>query len=239
MTRSKLMAGLAVVVAAISVAGAGEDKTWVTAEDRTIVLDGKDAVFGEGAEVLNVADLRDGESRTVGSGEKQVTVSRTGDNVTIRRDANGGDGRMEIDCDVTRDSCKIMTIAGDPEKVMIMVEKTRECVNGVGDCGNVAHVDVAEGGKHHVVIRKVKCDDAGNCNEVHEVVGGVAVQADGPHAVFVRKAFDDSKVHLACPEGDATLHVDQEEAEDVFLCPKHNVPLERLEPKVVTVEVDD
>jgi hypothetical protein len=34
---------------------------------------------------------------------------------------------------------------------------------------------------------------------------------------------------LACPEGDATIHVKKEEANDVFLCPKHSVPMEKVD----------
>jgi hypothetical protein len=46
--------------------------------------------------------------------------------------------------------------------------------------------------------------------------------------VFIAK---DDKVSLRCPEGDTTMRVDKSEAEDVFLCPKHSVPLEQVKSK--------
>ena len=41
----------------------------------------------------------------------------------------------------------------------------------------------------------------------------------------------DDKITLRCPEGDTTMRVEKTEAEDVFLCPKHSVPLEKVKTK--------
>ena len=61
-----------------------------------------------------------------------------------------------------------------------------------------------------------------------------------PGGVFVHKEFDSSKVHLRCPEGDSTIHVDKEEAGDVFLCPKHSVPMEQIKsPRLMEIMIDD
>lgn len=34
---------------------------------------------------------------------------------------------------------------------------------------------------------------------------------------------------MRCPEGDTTMMIDEAEKDEVFLCPKHNVPLEKVE----------
>jgi hypothetical protein len=50
----------------------------------------------------------------------------------------------------------------------------------------------------------------------------------------------DGKTVLRCPEGDATVRVDEEEADDTFLCPKHSVPMEQVAAKklIKTIRVE-
>jgi len=36
---------------------------------------------------------------------------------------------------------------------------------------------------------------------------------------------------LRCPEGDTTMRVKKEEVDEVFLCPKHSLPLEKAPSK--------
>ena len=132
---------------------------------------------------------------------------------------------------------------------MLIIERTRECVDGESDC---EMVDISQFGDlaTHLSLRKiVECGGGGECEALIEHVG------DGPHArgdvkieivgdeassddvLIIRRLgldgpnlfFSDSKVSLACPEGDASLRVDKEEADDVFLCPKHSVPMENLD----------
>ena len=166
-------------------------------------------------------------------------------------------------CRLSSDRCQIVTFPEDADRVMLIVERTRECANGKGDCD--ADLDIAHFGDiaTHLSMRKiVECDDAGECEALIEHIG------DGPHArgevtveiagddmssedvVVIRRLgldgpnvfFSDSKVSLACPEGDASLRVDKEEAEDVFLCPKHSVPMEKVEMhgphRVIEIKTD-
>jgi len=129
---------------------------------------------------------------------------------------------------------------------MIVVRKTRECVNGVGDCdAALDDLDLGSGG-HRIVVRKtIECDDAGNCEEHEDVsehgdghaviqlkeLGGAesgevrVIRAHGPGAIMILE--DGDTVTLRCPEGDTTMRVEKQEAADVFLCPKHSVPLEK------------
>ena len=39
---------------------------------------------------------------------------------------------------------------------------------------------------------------------------------------------DGEEVVLRCPEGDTTMRVDLDEADETYLCPKHSLPLEKL-----------
>ena len=112
--RTKLLGSLAIVaLATLIVVGASADEnefTWVADDGHTIDLVGhKTMFFGDDGEVFDVSDLRDGESRTLGSGPKQVTVSRVGDDVTIVRIASDDEDKLEINCNASQDTCKIVT----------------------------------------------------------------------------------------------------------------------------------
>jgi len=244
--KTKLQGILVLAVAAVLVAGvaaqADEQKSWVSEDGHVIGLHaGHDAMFvSEDGETFDLSDLLDGETRTFGEGDKQVSVTRTGDVVAIDRTAAGATGKLELKCDVSRDSCQVITFADQPEKVMIMVKKSRECIGGVGDCEatvDVAIEDLDLGEGAHAIIRKVKCDDAGNCETFEDVHGGgeMEIIADvhraGPGNVMILRTDGTEADHvmLRCPEGDATVRVAKAEAGDTFLCPKHSVPMEQVE----------
>ena len=119
---------------------------------------------------------------------------------------------------------------------MIMISKTRKCVNGEGDCAeaevNVDHI----GHGAHAVVRQVKCDGDGNCEHFvnsHGTADVIAIQdfvggSDSGNNVIIRSGMIDSdQVRLACPEGDSSIQVDLDEADDTFLCPKHSVAMEK------------
>ena len=210
------------------------DAKWVTDEDQTVEIHAhaEAMFFDENGESFDLAELRDGETRTFGEGQKQVNVTRVGDVVTIVRDESDEKSKLEIQCDTGRDTCQVITFSDDPEKVMIMIQKTRECVNGVGDCDDldIAIGDIGEGG--HAIIRTVKCGDAGDCQNFEKIIGGsetISIREfeGGPHhrMMFIHADEHGDQVLLSCPEGDSRIHVAQEEADDTFLCPKHSVPM--------------
>lgn len=239
--------------AALAASAWAGDGVWVSRSGEAHELDGDHAVFfsDDGAVEFDLADLADGETRIIGSGVKQVSVTRNGDEATIFRAARGNESELSITCRLGSDNCKILTYDDDPEQVMIMIEKTRECVNGVGDCDDgVFGVDALDGAGSRVVIRKIHCDEAGKCDEFEDVSSAGAEGAarvlietvdgerGGGDMVFIRRAgengfnfrFGDGKtVALRCPEGDTTMVVDKDEADDVFLCPKHSQPLEKVD----------
>lgn len=238
----KMILALAVATLLIGApAIAGDGAAWVTDTGHRVELAGSHTMmFHEGGETFDLSDLRDGETRDFGQGAKQITVAREGDDVLIVREQSGDESALELKCHVTDDTCQVVTFADDPEKVMIVVAKTRTCVkeDGEGDCADSIDVTLDRigglaGDGHHAIVRKIKCDDAGNCEEFEDIVkhgmtftaevdsahgGNVVVLSGAPHM--------EGKVMLACPEGDATVNVDKEESDETFLCPKHNVPME-------------
>jgi hypothetical protein len=155
--------GLALILVAGS-ATAGEG-TWVSDKGKVHAIHSGNAVFvsDDGAEKFNLSDLRDGESRTFGTGDKAVTVSRRGDEATISRASSGDDvSAIDVLCRLDEDNCTVLTFANDADKVMVAIEKERTCVNGEGDC------DFALGQAHgmgHVVV-DIDCD-GDDCEDLH------------------------------------------------------------------------
>lgn len=263
--KSKLILSLVIVLGlALVAAVAGEKNVWVSDDGDHHSVHGNVMVIGEDGDAFDLSDLADGETRIFGTGEKQVSVTRSGDDATIIREAGGDESAMEITCHLGQDTCKIMTADGDPEKVMIMIQKTHECVDGEGDCDmhvNMMDVGMFGGDAQTIVItKKVECDDEGNCTEDisemghphghhaegHAVIemitegghdGDVIVVGEGGNWVGDHGKGDmvfisaDDKISLRCPEGDTTMRVEKTEAEEVFLCPKHSVPLEKVKSK--------
>jgi hypothetical protein len=263
--KSKLILSLVIVLGlALVAAVAGEKNVWVSDDGDHHAVHGNMMFIGEDGDAFDLSDLADGETRIFGTGEKQVSVTRSGDDATITREASGDESAMQITCQLGQDTCKVMTAAGDPEKVMIMIQKTRECTDGEGDCdvhAQLMDVGVFGGDAQTIVIRKtVNCDDEGNCTEDvsemghphgahaegHAIIemiteggpdGEVIVVGEGGNWVGDHGKGDmvfisaDDKISLRCPEGDTTMRVEKTEAEEIFLCPKHSVPLEKVKTK--------
>ncbi len=244
--KQKLLVTFVVAVAAILLSGAamaGERGEWIAKDGERIKLHGQHEMMfiEEGGNAFDLGELLDGETRTFGEGAKQITVSRTGDAITIRREETDEDSIMEIQCDAERDSCRVMTFDDNPEKVMIMISKTRECVNGVGDCDSIGiDVDTVDhfGDGAHAIVRTVKCGDDGNCKHFDSrgSTEVIAIQdfigEPGQNMIFHSGMIDSDQVRLACPEGDSTINVSTEEANDTFLCPKHSVPMTKSDNNV-------
>jgi len=167
MIRGMALAGLALVLMTAP-ALAGEGGTWVTDTGSVHAIHSGNAVFmsEDDAERFDLADLRDGETRTFGEGPRSVTVSRNGDEATISRTASGDDvSAINITCRLSDDTCTVLTFPDDPKKVMVAIEKERTCNNGEGDC-DFSFGDHA-GAEGHIVV-DIECD-GDDCGEVHEM----------------------------------------------------------------------
>jgi len=117
--------------------------------------------MSDGATANDLSELFDGETRIFGYGEKQVTAVREADEVTISRAATADDDEISVTCTIGRDLCKVLTFDDEPEKVMIVIEKSRRCVNGEGDCdAGLLHLEMGHGSGHEIkVIRLHGGDD--------------------------------------------------------------------------------
>jgi len=159
----------------------------------------------------------------------------------------------------THGTDKILHVDGEPGQTMVMVRKHRTCEGDDEDCAQLTADVMVEEGSPHVLVRKVvRCDGDGNCEESetasHSALAEafVTVTADDAgsmkqmifvgdggegHAVMVRA---EGKVALQCPEGDTTMLVDEENADRVYYCPEHNVPLEKSSAKsgVRTIRIE-
>jgi len=248
---------LAAVALACWVAAVAADSVWVSSDGETheIHESGHVMWFDDG-DALDLSELADGETRVIGSGDSAVTVSRSGNLATIARPAVGDREALDVRCDLSRDTCKVKAATDDPERVMIIVQRERECVDGEGDCDEPLEIGDLGGDGHRIMIRKVvDCADEDNCAETEEPAGAphvlrieaLAGEASEGHVWFMGAGGDvvgsgadgevivlprSDSVVLRCPEGDATLRVTKDEAAQVFLCPKHSTPLAKVEPRV-------
>jgi hypothetical protein len=234
-----MMLAVAALGCAAAVAGGG---VWVSSDGETHgTLEGGKVVLVGGGEGFDLSQLADGETRVFGAGDHSVTATRRGDVATITRAASDDGQAVDVTCELGRDKCRIVTTASAPERVMIVVQKERTCVDGEGDCAEVS-VDAADampGDGQRIEIRKVlRCEDPDHCEESEDLSGDPMMfisplaGMDHPdvHEFILAMPHGDS-VLLRCPEGDATLRVKKDEAEQVYLCPKHSKPMQKAEPR--------
>jgi hypothetical protein len=235
-----------------SAAVADEENVWITedAEEIHIGSVGHVYISEDDAETIDLSELADGETRTFGEGESQISVTRDGDEVTITHP--GEEGGRSISCDLSTDSCSIMHIDGDPSKNVIMIKKTGHCEGSDEDCIDImTQMQTSVGGPHEVMVMTLDCDDEGeDCGKeirtkvigayggegsataqvmVGHLEDAIVVEGDGEGRIMMITAGD--MVTLRCPEGDTTMTVDKDEADRVYYCPKHSVELEKAPVK--------
>ena len=91
MRKRAIPAAVAAVGALASIAVAA-GPVWVSSDGQAHVVAGAAHAIvldEEGGERFDVADLRDGETRVFGVGERQLTARRSGDEVVLERPAPG------------------------------------------------------------------------------------------------------------------------------------------------------
>ena len=198
-------------------------------------------------QTLKLEDFADGESRTFGEGDHKVVVTRNGDKLSVKIDGLdglhgkhvmiGGAGH-DIECGSDDGDCNIwvsedgniITLGeggigghamffsddgahGDIEKEVHVVR--------IGEGGeNTFTVDVEGEGGPHIV----------------KMIGGGHHAAHG-NAMFITSG-DSDKTVLRCEEGDTTMTVDSERAEEVFFCPQHKTELKPVVRKVIQRKIE-
>lgn len=233
---------LAVIVIVLLTMGASS-----TSEMTWTVKTGDDILEGEGT-TFNLAELADGETRTFGPAEKQFTVSRKGNIVTMTHAGSEDSAKLETICNLDKDSCKIITFDGESGKTAIVVEKSGGCCEGDRDCIDLATtLDLDQADGHVTVMKKFISGVEHGCQKMKDVLisgddetrafafvthDGTALEhmenlmvigQDG-HTIVIPAG---DEIMLRCPEGDTTMTVSKDEADEVFLCPRHSVPMEK------------
>ncbi len=138
------------------------------------------SMHGEDAEVVDLSELLDGETRIIGMGEKQITAVRSGDNVSLSRPAYDDERPLSLSCNVTSDTCTVVT-TDDGENVMIQVHKHRACKDGDADCAMIdVEAIVGDGGPGQKRLVIIEEDDDGNAHEGKRV-RKIRVRSDGSH----------------------------------------------------------
>ena len=226
--RARTIGGLATATGLLAWAAAAAGQgVWVSNDGKSHVV-GVAGMHGimiddEGGERFDLADLRDGETRVFGRGDKQLTARRDGDEVELTRPARGKESALRVTCKLSSDQCSVMTFGDDPDKVVVLVEKERVCVNGEGDCDADADIDIVRGFAGHggarVIMTDLDCTDE-DCEELGNPDGRMKI-------IRVHTTHDGSSVSLRCPKGDTTMRVESDEADKTYLCPKHSLRLEK------------
>jgi len=236
--RARAIGGLAAAVGLLAWAATAAGQVWVSDDGHAHALaSGMHAWMIEdgGGERFDLADLADGETRIFGQGDKQITARRNGDEVLLGRPARGDQSEMRVTCRLSSDRCAVVTFDDEPSKVMLIVEKSRECVGDDAECEDEVDILSGVGGPGaHVIVRKVECDGA-DCREIEDELGGIAGAAERGTVKVVRAGASGeimvvesgSRVSLRCPKGDTTMRVERDEADKTYLCPKHSLPLEK------------
>ena len=196
-------------------------------------------------EKVDLSDLRDGETRTLGKGDGTVTATRKGDVVTIAYGGNDGD-KKTLKCTVGKDSCYAMTVDGEGKTQMVIVDKSGK---GGKEADHIVleadHIVLREGDGEGKGVLVFAPDEDGDASEI--VIDAdhpdmTWVTADGGNAVAGVKVIrirDEAVTLLECPEGDATLTLKKgEENSDPYFCPKHNVKMEKAKHPAIVKKVE-
>jgi len=126
----------------------------------------------------------------------------------------GGEGHIVVDIDCDGDD------GGDCNEIHTMqLEGLAELHKNF----TVETTDDEGGASSRIVIRRIGGDGAKE-DSVFVTRAGTSVLG-GMHRMH---ALHGDSVMLSCSEGDATIMVAKDEAEDTFLCPKHSTPMEQV-----------
>jgi len=191
---------------------------------------------GHKAQKVNLSELKDGETRSLGTGDSAMSATRKGDVITITYGEHDGEKR-KIKCTLGKDSCYAMTMGADGAHVVV--------VNKSGKDGNEPDKIVIQDGDESGKGMFVFTDDEGGAD--HQVIvdalhPGMSWVSSGDGesipGVKVIRIHDEAAVMLECPEGDATLTLKKgEENSGPYFCPKHNVKMEKASSPVIMKKV--
>ena len=148
----------------------------------------------------------DSEKVMIAIEKERVCVDGEGD-CDFEFGTHMAEGHVVVDIDCDGEECDdIQALHLD----RMMMDKTNNTFTV-----NVDAVASMDGEPSRFVIRRTGMGDGDD---------NVWVTGGGAHMI---RELHGNKVMLRCSEGDATITVDKEEAEETFLCPKHSTPMEK------------
>jgi hypothetical protein len=193
-------------------------------------------------EKVDLSQMKDGETRTLGQGDHVLTATRKGDVITINFGEGDGEKRS-LKCNVGKDSCYAMTTSGDGEGKIVVLNKSGKAGkdispvivhSGNDEDGNFVFATTEGGDGAEIIV-----DAAG------DGMSWITSDDDGllPGMKLLYAQGDGGAV-LHCPEGDATLTLKKgEEDSGPYFCPKHNLKMEKFKGhtfmKKIVVSTDD
>jgi hypothetical protein len=210
--------------------------------DLSELRDGETRVFGSGPRAVTAT--RSGDSVSLTRASSGDDVSRIDVNCEIQSDT----------CTVLTFPSEPDKVMVAIEKERVCVNGEGDCDHAFGTVSAMGHVVVdidCDGDEDCESIHTMKLDEmlmdettstftvdvealAGDEGEPSRIVirrTGVGGEGDnvwvsgGPHSV---RKFHGNQVMLRCSEGDATITVEKDEAEETFLCPKHSTPMVKV-----------
>ncbi|GEM_PF-5575649 len=178
-------------------------------------------------DVVKLEKLEDGETRVIREGDPEITATRDGRTIRIVTKNDGSEQEiMEVLC-TGSDGCddKILVrldsdAAEDLDILTKVISSTisYESLSGDDGASPKKHVFVFQGAGEN--------DDASNVfSGSHQIF---LSQAGGEEAGILQKLRSPL---LRCPEGDATLRITEEDAEQAFFCPRHGIEMEKSNPR--------
>lgn len=150
----------------------------------------------------------DPEKVMVAIEKERICVNGEGDCDFTFVDGHGG-GHIVVDIDCDGDDCGEFHTAH---------------LKRLEELHDIFTVETAGDGDDpsRIVIRSI----GGGANEDNVFVTKVGASSFG--GVHRIRALHGDSVMLVCSEGDATIMVKKDEADDTFLCPKHSTPMEQV-----------
>jgi hypothetical protein len=202
--------------------------------DQRMDADGENCFFSDRGGI-DLSELADGETRYFGPREREVAVTRVGDDIVMT--LSGDDGEThEVKCEL-EDGCFLLTNDGDEGASVLMMSSrgAHGHGNGHGPGSFVFRGDdgaLPDDGK--VLIEMLAAGD----NEF--VFGGSGLQwvSEGgeDHNQFIQRLHQ-SGTQVRCPEGDTTMRLEEGESAEDYYCPRHNVLMEKVEHRFGNFEV--
>ena len=206
------------VVAGVALAAGGDEGAPAPAAHKRVAV----VINGGDRESFDVTDLKDGESRTYGSGDRQVVVTRKGDELEVV--SQGADGTRKVLVD-TAAIATVDVLGKDGEDGAKRIEVVAICQ---GDGDEPVAIPHGHGGEGHVVIRKV-CTVGEGGGDVVELTSDVTSHDCAGHGQAAMATF-------RCKDDEALLTLPKaKEPASAPACPVCGKAMEKVTARQIVV----